>query len=92
MGKQLKLDEMLEVLTRLNHPQAVGLTAALESIGTHMANIIGEELCIRTDAATFQGLAFAGLCAPFFPRFDGQPVPEVLEDIDEGADWEFDAW
>lgn len=88
MAKQVNIDEMLEVLTGLEHPQLPGLIGALESVATHMADLIAQSLGCRVEAATWERLAFGGLCAPIGPRQAGDPVPDALSEIDPGADWE----
>lgn len=85
--KQVKLDEMLELLNRINHPQAPGMIAALESVGTHMASIIADHFGLHSEPATFEGIAFAGLCASIGPATADQEIPEEMEDIDPSAGW-----
>lgn len=86
MTKQLTLDEMLETLHALKHPTASDCQIALEAIGSAMARMIAHETRVDAGPATFQGTAFAGICASFRPSFPGQPCPPTLADYD-ATEW-----
>lgn len=90
MTKQLTLDEMLECLIALEHETGPRLQATLEAIGSLMAQMIAAKLQVAAGAATFQGTAFAGTCAPFTPRFPGQSCPDLLSRYDSG-EWDHDS-
>jgi hypothetical protein len=87
MTKQLAIDEMLECLLAMKHPSAAALQITLEGLGSAMAQLIAKELDVHAGPATFQGVAFAGTCAPFTPHFAGQPCPKALEPYDT-LEWE----
>jgi hypothetical protein len=89
MAKQLTLDELLDCLTVMNHPTARSCQAVVEAIGTIMADTIAAALGVTAGAATFEGIAFAGTCAPFRPAFPGQPRPSPLSDYDS-EEWDDD--
>ena len=89
MAKQLTLDEMLDCLIAMNHPTARTCQAVVEAIGTVMADTIATALGVTAGAATFEGTAFAGTCAPFRPAFPGQPCPSPLSDYDS-EEWDDD--
>lgn len=88
MSKQLNLDEMLEIITDENWPEAAGFKAVLETVGTSMAQIIGGRLNVSASKATSEGVLFAGTCAAFGPLMPSDPIPTALEPFDEGADWD----
>ena len=83
MTKILTLDEMLDVLTSINHPTTRTCQLIMEAVGTVMAETIAGELHVISSVATFEGAAFAGTCARFFPAFKGQPCPEPLSHFDQ---------
>jgi len=89
MAKQLTLDEMLDLLTVMQHPATRSYQAVVEAIGTIMADTIAAALGVSAGAATFQGAALAGTCAPFRPAFPGQPCPSPLSDYDS-EEWDDD--
>ncbi|MGB5083327.1 MAG: hypothetical protein WBO09_01705 [Methylocystis silviterrae] len=89
MTKQLTIDEMLECLIDLQHEAAPTLQAAIEAIGSTMAQLIAAKLNVVAGAATFEGTAFAGACAPFTPRFPDQPCPDPLSRYDS-CEWDED--
>lgn len=93
MSIQLKADEMLDALITLNHPRASDYQSILCAVSTAMANDLGTTLGCWSGPATFQGMAFAGLCAPFGPTYHRQPCPEVLAALDPGGDqdWQEEA-
>src|SRR5208282_6745947 len=73
---------MLDCLIAMTHPTARTCQAVVEAIGTVMADTIATTLGVTAGAATFEGTAFAGTCAPFRPAFPGQPCPSPLSDYD----------
>jgi hypothetical protein len=89
MSIQLNLDEMLEIMRRINHPQAANFQWALETIGTAMAERIAPHFHCQHGNATSEGVGFAGTCAPFMPRYHMQPCPEIFTEYDAGGaeDW-----
>lgn len=90
MSIQLQIDEMLEALFHANHPQAPLFQQQLEQLAEAMADEVAEVLKInRNGPARFEGLGFAGTCAPFEPRNPGQECPGFLLDFDiEVQQWE----
>jgi len=82
MTKIFTIDEMLECLRSINHPSAAICHALIEALGTEMAKTIAAELQVVAAEATFEGVAFAGTCARFFPAFKGQPCPQPLAPYD----------
>jgi hypothetical protein len=90
MSIQLNIDNMLDVLSDLDHPEFSGFVACIEAIASAMALKIAEKLDCATDNATFQGSDFAGTCAPFRPKTAGQPFPEVFQNYDDPSEWEED--
>jgi hypothetical protein len=90
MAKLLNLDEMVECLSGIDAQSGALYRRILEETGTTMAAIIAERLDIESGRATFEGTAFAGTCAPFWPKHDGQECPAPLEHYD-AEEWEVDA-
>lgn len=82
MTKQLNIDEMLQLACDLGLPNYVALRSGVEAIGTKMAEAIATQLEVESGTATFEGLAFAGTCAPFYARDKDQPCPPPLQDYD----------
>jgi hypothetical protein len=89
MTKQLTLDEMLECLITMNHPTAPGFKAVIEATGTAIAETLATALGVKAGHATFEGVDFAGTCAPFRPAFEGQPAPHPLSLYDP-EEWQTD--
>ena len=84
MAKQITLDEMAEILTRLEHPAAETFKLQLLDLGTAMAELIAEALDLDCNGASTEDCLTA---APFWAGHPGQPMPSVLEDFDpEGTD------
>jgi hypothetical protein len=90
MSYQLKLDEMQEALSNCGHPQADAFERALCSIGEAMAEALSERLHIDVGIIDQQGVAFAGICAPFNPRYRGQPLPNAMLGYDDDDAWDSD--
>lgn len=89
MTKQLNLDEMLEICLTATGPRGnslkkVGRSAQLtmESVGNMMAQCIAATFDIECGPATFEGVAFAGTCCPFYQKYPGQKTPEALKNYD----------
>ncbi len=96
MSIQLNPDEMLEALSGFAtdeatppHPRFDEFRDRLESLASEMAGALAASLGVNCGDASFEGLAFAGTCAPFQPRTHRQPCPDVLAMLDPGAvaDW-----
>ena len=92
MSLQLNLDEMLEALGDIDHPEFADILKGVENLANRAAVLLAEHFDCLTDTATFDGVAFAGTCAPFRPKFAGQDCPEGLSQFDDGGadDWESD--
>ncbi len=88
MSKVLKTDEMLEVLTEINHPMASTFIAQLETLSSAIAETIAGAFDVNFSPATFQGSDFGGTCATFKPKYNGQPCPDPIDTQDIGGDWE----
>jgi hypothetical protein len=88
MAYQLKLDEMLDALCNSGHPQALQFTQLVEATADILSSALCQQLDIECEAATFQGAAFAGTCAPFRARHAGQALPDEIAHYDDPAEWE----
>jgi hypothetical protein len=82
MSDHLSLDEMLQCLTDLDDPRAQEFRTILESVGTVMAQTLGEKLGVVALPAISEGPDLAGTCASFRPAFEGQPCPPALAAFD----------
>lgn len=93
MATQMKLDEMLEALQAIVPEKAERFEAILCATGTEMASILAQHHDCEHGEATMEGVAFAGICAPFMPRYRNQPFPEEWEMFDDGGreEWEEEA-
>ena len=87
MSYQMKLDEMLEALQSVNPEQAAIHVRALCAVGDSMAFALSVALDIRAGETTMQGVAFAGICCPFNPKHEGQPLPDALDGYDNAEEW-----
>lgn len=92
MSMQMKLDEMLEALQALDTDKAERFDAILCATGTEMASIIAQHHDCDHGEATMEGVAFAGICAPFMPRYQNQPFPKGWEMFDDGGREEWEAY
>lgn len=87
MSMQLKLDEMLDAMKWMNHPQFADFEAKAVDLANEIAKALADELPVEAGEASFQGMDFAGLCVPFQPLWKGQPIPEPLIGYDDEG-WE----
>ena len=89
MSYQLNVDQLLEALTQSDHPRAAGWQAQVEALATGMALEVAQHLGIRAGVGTFEGVAFAGTCVPFYPICPNQPLPEVFaeHEFDNAEEW-----
>lgn len=90
MSYQMKIDEVLEALLNSNHPAADAFQGVLEQTANAMAICLAASQGVVAGVGTFEGVGFAGLCVPFFPALEGQPLPECMDGYDESEEWEFD--
>lgn len=91
MSIQLKPDEMLEFLCWMNSPLYDHLKIKMEALADQMADEIAAVIpeLTRCGDATYEGLAFAGTCAPFEPTNPDDHIPGVLTLFDvEVQEWE----
>jgi len=88
MAIQLKTDEMLEIL-RGKSPGTYGAYKEMvEKTSSILAKEVAKILNCQCGEATFEGVVFAGTCAPFYPAFDGQECPIEFLDFDDREAWE----
>jgi hypothetical protein len=86
MTKLLNIDEMLDVLSIMQHPAFSTMKSAVGRIADEIGETIAESLGVECGSASYEGSAFAGTCVAFFAKAPGQPCPEVLRDFDE-SEW-----
>lgn len=89
MSYQLKIDKVLEALVASDHPQAPQFVSAIEEATLAAAKALAEHLGIMAGDTTFDGMAFAGTCTPFFAIYRGQPLPAVFKEngFDNAEEW-----
>lgn len=87
MSYQMKLDEILESLIESNHPAASAFQTMAESLANQMGQALADHLDIEAGEGSFEGMAFAGLCVPFNPKYADQPLPECMEGHDDSGAW-----
>jgi hypothetical protein len=87
MSFQLKIDEMLDALCEMGHPQASELTRLVESTADVLSAALCWKLDITCERASFQGLGFAGTCVPFRPKHHGQELPAEIASYDDKEEW-----
>lgn len=88
MAYQLRADEIMEALQVADHPRAARLIKMVEEAVNLAAWDLAEHLGVKCGAGDFQGVAFAGLCVPFYPASEGQALPDALEGFDNAEEWE----
>ena len=89
MSKVLNIDDMLEVALDTNLPGSAVMVRRFEKLATGLQKRIAKHLKVTANplGATWEGKAFAGLCASFTPAAPDQTCPEVLDEADPGGDW-----
>ncbi|CDO34017.1 hypothetical protein [Novosphingobium sp. KN65.2] len=88
MSYQLKLDEMLEALQSVAPDKALTFERALCATGNGMAFALATLLDIEAGETTMQGMDFGGICCPFRPKHEGQPMPWPIDGYDDAEAWE----
>lgn len=77
MAYQLKIDEMLDAMEA--HGIEADFITRIEAIADEMANAIcAANLGLTCGKASFQGVAFAGTCVPFY----GDKLPDMISGYD----------
>ena len=71
-------------------PFAEDTIRTFEFLATGLATDLAKHLGVECGRATFEGLAFAGTCAPFYARTIDQPCPPALAQHDSG-EWTTEA-
>lgn len=87
MSYQLKIDEILEGLVNCKHPCAEYHIKAVEAVTNVAARALAQKLDILWCEASFEGIGFGGTCAPFYQKYEGQPLPEAIEGFDNEEEW-----
>lgn len=88
MSKILDVNNMLDAASDSKMPDLESHINALEYAATNLAHALAKHLRVRLkEDATYQQ-GFAGLCASFGPAKKNQKCPPVLDEHDEGGEWE----
>ena len=93
MTYQLSIDQMLDVLNEIdptgNNTDFKLFRDMVETVATNLARAVAYRLGIECGEASFEGVAFAGTCVPFYPKAPDQALPEVfvMLDFDRASEW-----
>lgn len=87
MSYQLKIDEILEALSLGHAPRYAEFRTKIEALANEAAEYLAEFTGTVAGVGDFQGLAWAGLCVPFFAAHEGQEIPECMEGLDDASEW-----
>jgi hypothetical protein len=98
MAKIITIDEMLDTLRRLDQEDPdphtkrayLAIENQIKTLGNELAGLVRTKLDINSGECTIEGSDLAGSAVAFYPSKEGQPVPQVLVDlnIDSESDWE----
>lgn len=88
MAKILNTDDVLEAVTKDNIPETEILVQTMVEALDMLAAKVAAHYGIEKGETTWEGKAFGGLCASFYPKTADQPCPEMIDDGDPGGDWE----
>jgi hypothetical protein len=86
--KILAIDDMLEAAHETDMPGYDEHIQRIEAAANGLSKALAAHLGIGSGPATFEGKALGGTCATFFPLTPDQPCPEMIDEGDEGGDWE----
>ena len=86
MAKVLTTDEMIDALNEINPDAASQFRDQLVTLADAVAEDLANQLGIATSGASNN--TWEGTMAIFKPAHDGQPMPDVLKDYDEGGEWD----
>lgn len=87
MPKILTIDEMLEAMFNADIPTAPHFMKEAEELATRIGESMAGHLKIESDEGSCQ-IGFGGTCVNFYPSYPNQPIPECMEYLDEGGEWE----
>lgn len=88
MSKVLDVNELLDVAeATLTEKQYAKHRDRLEAAVQKLGDAVAKKLRIDCFDVSHQP-GMGGLCASFKPDYSGQPMPEALEGVDEGGDWD----
>ncbi len=98
MAKIITIDEMLDTLRRIDQENpdihtkraCLAIENRLKTLGNELAGLVRTKLDINSGECTIEGCDMGGSAVAFYPSKEGQPVPQVLVElnIDSEADWE----
>ena len=88
MAKILDTNDLLEVCLLENIPEADPEVQAVIDAVDALAAKIATHFGIEKGETTSEGKAFGGLCASFYPKTADQECPKMIDEGDEGGDWE----
>jgi hypothetical protein len=88
MSYLLKSDEIMEALQIADHPRAARLIAMVEGAVNCAAWDLAQHLGVKCGVGDFQGVAYAGLCVPFYQASEGQEMPDAIACFDDSEGWE----
>lgn len=90
MSKILDVNQLLMLAqyrnTRADKSLIIAVEAATSALAVSVADMFDVE--IDVSGVTYQGEAFGGLCASFYPKHQNQSCPPELQQADPEGDWE----
>lgn len=88
MSLQLKIDEMLTALQKVDQQSFEAFRETAETLATQLGAALAERIPnITAGEANFEDLDLGGLCCPIRPVDPEQPIPEPLQGLDDSG-WE----
>ena len=87
MAFQMRADEMLDALKTVNHPMAEKFEELLNATANTFAKAICDHFNVTCNLANFD---LAMTAAPFYPSYDGQPLPNGWQHYDSADQFIYD--
>ncbi|MBR1165029.1 hypothetical protein [Bradyrhizobium elkanii] len=88
MTKILNVNDLCDAITgsTLDEHTQRALIGSLEAAVARTASVLAEHYGISSAHAEYEA-GCGGLCVNFYPAYDGQACPDVIDAGDEGGDW-----
>lgn len=86
MTKLLIIDEMLDVLSNIQHPKFSDIRTSVERLADQIGEVVADALGVECGAASYEGSDFGGTCVAFYAPKQGRPCPEPLRAFDS-TEW-----
>ncbi|SHG88871.1 hypothetical protein [Bradyrhizobium erythrophlei] len=86
--KVLDINNMLDAATNSKLPGRQRYVDQFEVLANELARALADHLKIALGPDADYQPGFGGLCANFKPKRKGQKCPKVIDEGDEGGEWE----